>query len=75
MTKTLSKHGNSHALVIEKPLLEALGITPETPLQISVSGQSLVISRADVGIGKEGVRNTTKRMRERYGQALKKLAE
>ena len=32
MIKKLQKHGNSMALIIEKPVLQALGITKETPL-------------------------------------------
>ncbi|TSA03743.1 MAG: AbrB/MazE/SpoVT family DNA-binding domain-containing protein, partial [Nitrospiraceae bacterium] len=31
MIKTLKKHGNSMALVIEKPIMEALGIQADTP--------------------------------------------
>ena len=43
MVKRLQKHGNSQALVIEKPLLDALGIDGDTPLQVTVSGNSLII--------------------------------
>jgi hypothetical protein len=35
MTKKLSKHSNSLALVIDRPILEILGIDEQTPLQIS----------------------------------------
>ena len=34
MTKKLSKHGNSLALVIDRSILELLGIDDETPLEI-----------------------------------------
>ena len=44
MTKTLTRHGNSYALVIDKPIMEMLHITPETPLQLATNGDSLVIS-------------------------------
>jgi len=47
MTKTLVKHGNSLALVIDKPILDLLNITAETPLSVSTDGNHLVISRAD----------------------------
>ncbi|OGV63722.1 MAG: hypothetical protein A3K19_17135 [Lentisphaerae bacterium RIFOXYB12_FULL_65_16] len=75
MVKTLTRHGNSHALVIEKPVMEALGITPATPLQITVSGQTLVVSPANVGLGPERLRRETRKVRERYGAVLKRLAE
>jgi antitoxin component of MazEF toxin-antitoxin module len=44
MIKTLVKHGNSYALVIDKPIMELLNITPDTPLEISTQdGKSLVV--------------------------------
>lgn len=44
MTKHLTQHGNSAALVIDKPILELLKITMETPLEISTDGTNLIIS-------------------------------
>lgn len=75
MIKTLQKHGNSQALVIDKALLDAMGITAETPLQVTVSGGALVITPANVGVGRERVKNTITKLRPRYGKMLKKLAE
>ena len=75
MVKTLQKHGNSQALVIEKALLEALGIEMDTPLQITVSGNSLIITPANVGVGKEAVAESIKKLRPKYGQMLKNLSE
>jgi len=75
MIKTLQKHGNSMALVIEKPMMEALGITEDTPLQITLNGNALVITPANVGIGQARVEKALKKMRRRYGPMLKRLAE
>ncbi len=75
MIKTLTKLGNSQALVIEKPLMEALGIKPDTPLQLTVSGNSLIVTPANVGIGREAVAESIRKLRPRYGKMLKKLAE
>jgi antitoxin component of MazEF toxin-antitoxin module len=75
MVKTLQKHGNSHALLIEKPLMDAMGITPDTQLQITVSGNSMTISPLNVGIGREKVASSIKKLRPRYREMLKKLAE
>ena len=44
MIKKLTKHGNSWALVIDKPVLELLKIDPETPLEIATDGRTLIIS-------------------------------
>ena len=44
MRKTLSRHGNSYALVLERSLMELLNITPETPLEVTTDGKSLTIT-------------------------------
>jgi antitoxin component of MazEF toxin-antitoxin module len=75
MIKTLQKHGNSMALVIEKPMMEALGITEDTPLQVTVNGNALVITPANVGVGPERMKNVIKDLRKRYGPMLKRLAD
>ena len=75
MIKTLKKHGNSMALVIEKPMMEALGITEETPLQLTVNGNALVVTPANVGVGPERVKVVIKEIRKRYGPMLKRLAD
>lgn len=75
MIKTLKRHGNSMALVIEKPMMEALGITEETPLQVTVSGNALVVTPANVGVGLERMKATAQELRKRYGPMLKRLAD
>jgi len=75
MIKTLKRHGNSMALVIEKPMMEALGITAETPLQVTVNGNALVVTPANVGVGPERMKAITKELRKRYGPMLKRLAD
>ena len=42
MQKTLCQHGNSYALVIDKPILELLQTTPETPFEVVTAGKSLL---------------------------------
>lgn len=75
MIKRLTKLGNSQALVIDKPLLEALGVDADTPLQLTVSGNSLIVTPAEVGVGREAVAASIEKLRPRYGRMLKKLAE
>ena len=75
MIKMLKKHGNSMALVIEKPMMEALGITEETPLQVTVNGNALVVTPANVGVGPERMKTVIKQIRKRYGPMLKRLAD
>lgn len=75
MVKTLQKHGNSHALVIDKALMEAMGIDADSPLQIVVSGNSLIVTPAHVGLGDERIAEEIGALRSRYGEMLKRLAE
>ncbi|HKQ69330.1 MAG TPA: AbrB/MazE/SpoVT family DNA-binding domain-containing protein [Polyangiaceae bacterium] len=44
MTKTLTRTGNSLALVLDKRMLEATGIDADTPLEVSTDGDVIVIS-------------------------------
>ena len=42
MVKKLTKHGNSLALVIDRPILDLLKIDPDTPLEVSTDGKQLL---------------------------------
>ena len=75
MIKTLQKHGNSQALVIEKALMEATGIQADSPLQVTVSGNSLIVTPVHVGIGRERVGEVIDKLRPRYGAMLERLAK
>ena len=46
MVKKLTRHGNSLALVIDRPILDLLKIDPETPLDVSTDGKQLIITPA-----------------------------
>jgi antitoxin component of MazEF toxin-antitoxin module len=43
MRKKLSAIGNSQGIVIEKPILELLGIDRETELELRTDGERLII--------------------------------
>ena len=75
MVKTLQKHGNSLALVLEKPILEILNINAETQLQIQVSNGSLIVTPTHVGIPKTEVDRSLERLRPRYKRMLDNLAK
>lgn len=46
MVKRLTRTGNSLAIVLDKPLLEAANIDEDTPLEISTNGDVIVITPA-----------------------------
>ncbi len=75
MPRTLQKHGNSQALVIEKPLMEATGITMDTPLEVTVSGDVITIRPANVGVSREEMAASLEKVFPRYEQMLKNLAK
>ncbi len=75
MVKTLTKHGNSYALVIDKPVLELLKITPETPLEITTDGQVLVLSPVRDAKRKAKFNKALNGTNRKFGGALKNLAK
>jgi antitoxin component of MazEF toxin-antitoxin module len=44
MTKHLQSIGNSSGIIIDKPILELLKITPETELEVTTDGERLIIT-------------------------------
>jgi len=44
MIKRLQTVGNSSGLIIDKPILELLKITPETELEVSTDGERLIVT-------------------------------
>ena len=76
MIKTLTKHGNSYALVIDKPILDLLKIRPDTPLSISTNGKSLIVSPEEEersGVSEEFVKSLEK-VNDRFATVLQRLA-
>ena len=77
LVKTLQKRGNSHALVIDKTLMDQLGINPDTPLQMTVTGGSLVVRPVNAGAGQESVASSLTKIRKQsgYPEMLSNLAK
>ena len=75
MVKTLIKHGNSYALVIDKPIMDILRTTPETPLEIVTDGRCLVISPVREEVDERKFQQAMEKVHKRFGRAMKKLAE
>ena len=77
MIKTLTKHGNSYALVIDKPILDLLNIRPDTPLEIATDGKKLIISPEDEekrsGVSEE-FEQSLEKVNHRFANVLQRLA-
>jgi antitoxin component of MazEF toxin-antitoxin module len=75
MITKLIKHGNSLALVIDRSILELLGIDDGTPLEISTDGKALVVTPSRGKKHRKQFDAALDACNRRYGKALKRLAE
>lgn len=75
MIKNLTKHGNSYAMVIDKPILELLGTTPDTPFEIISDGRCLVLTPVRSKQEEKKFDDAVAMVHKRFGKAMKKLAE
>ena len=74
MIKNFVKHGNSWALVIDKPILDLLKINPESPVELTTDGHTVTITPT-TDARKKKVREASQKINERYSKVFKKLAE
>ena len=75
MVKHLTQHGNSAALVIDKPVMELLHITMHTPLELATDGRNLIISPLRDGKRAGRFRAALEAVNRRHGKTFKALAE
>lgn len=75
MVKRLTKHGNSLALVIDKPVLDLLKIGQDTPLDVTTDGKRLIISPAKPSARRKKFEEAQAWAHQNYGRAFKRLAE
>lgn len=75
MVKTLTRHGNSLALVIDKPILDLLQMGADTPLEITTNGDALIVQPVRGRVRQARLDKTLTRLNRQFGPALKKLAE
>ncbi len=75
MTKTLIKHGNSLALVIDKPILEVLQISADTPLELTTDGDSILISPVRDKKRQKRLQASLDKINNKFGDDLRRLAK
>ena len=79
MTKKLVKHGNSLALVIEKPLLNILKFSKETDLEITIKNNALIIKSVSpenrTHSKHKDIDDIAKRIMDQYDDLFKKLSK
>lgn len=75
MIKKLVSHGNSAALIIDKPILQLLNVDEDTALEITTDGRSLIISPVEDGKREKKFKAALEKVNKVHGKTLKKLAE
>ena len=75
MVKKLTQHGNSLALVLDRPILDLIKVDADTPLEISTDGQRLIISPVRNVINDKDFKAALAHVNRKHGKTLKRLAE
>jgi antitoxin MazE len=75
MIKKLVTHGNSAALIIDKPILQLLKIDEDASFEISTDGRNLILSPVADGKRDKKFRAALEKVNKVHGKTLKKLAE
>lgn len=75
MIKRLTTHGNSSALIIERPILDLLKIGPDTLLEIATDGKNLILSPVQGTNRAKKFQAALARVNRHHGKTLKKLGE
>jgi antitoxin component of MazEF toxin-antitoxin module len=75
MIKQLRKVGNSTALLLDKPILELLGIKDRGHVQLTVTNGSLLVTPVNPEpVSDQEFQSTLDRVIEDWGHVLKRLA-
>ena len=74
MIKSLVKHGNSSALVIEKPILSLLGATAESEFEVVTDGKSLIITPIRDTARHDRFKKAVAKTGKRYSKTFRELA-
>ncbi len=75
MRKRVTKIGNSLGIVLDRPLLEQLGVDADTDLEVSSDGSVIVIAPVRTKKRDAKLKRVTDRVFDAYAGAFKKLAE
>jgi antitoxin component of MazEF toxin-antitoxin module len=75
MVKKLIQHGNSVALIIDKPIMEILNITSETSFELSTDGKNLILSPQIENDQEKTIIHSLEKINKKYGAVLRRLGE
>ena len=75
MIKKLTRTGNSIALVLDKPLLEELGLDESSEVEVSTNGQVIVITPKRSSARERKFRSAVDKINGKYAGLFKRLSE
>jgi antitoxin component of MazEF toxin-antitoxin module len=74
--KKLTKHGNSLALVIDRPILDLINVNPEKmAVQITTDGNNLILSPVRDIARRRKFEAAVEKANKKYSRMFKRLAE
>lgn len=75
MRKSLTMIGNSMGIIIDKPILDLLGISRESEVEITTDGRRLIIEPAEETGATVEVQKLSKKVLKTHSKTFRKLAE
>ena len=75
MKKRLTRTGNSVALVLDKPVLEAVGIEADAEVEVSTNGDVIVITPVRDTRRQRKLKKILDELDEQYAGVFRRLAE
>ncbi len=75
MIKRLIKHGNSHAILVDKALLDAAGITEDALFQVSINPSGGLIIQSIQNNKKDVVKDSFEKLNKKYSSLMRRLAD
>lgn len=75
MTKKLARIGNSVGIVLDRPMLQQLGLEEGSEVEVSTDGSVILLSPRRDKKREARLREVSNWMFEKYAGAFKKLAE
>jgi antitoxin component of MazEF toxin-antitoxin module len=75
MIKKLTRTGNSVAVVLDKPILDAVGLDENAEVEVSTNGQMIVIAPKPDASRTRKLKRILDELDAEYGGLFKRLAE
>jgi len=75
MMKKLTRTGNSVAIVLDKPILEAVGLTENAEVEVSTDGQIIIIAPKRDSARARKFRKSAEKINRKYAGLFKRLSE